>query len=171
MKMFLTRLGLRLEGRRHRRRDADRSAGRADVRPGRSAQGRGRASRASSPFHFDERDVVRHPLVQQIVKAYERVSAPAPNPAHDADARPRRRVAVSVSVSPDRPRAARGLAARWLTAHVPPGRARDRDVKLVSDARDARASTPVPRQVRADRRVVVSRQTVYLAASRMLSIT
>lgn len=27
--------------------------------------------------HFDERDVVRHPLVQQIVKAYERLEAPS----------------------------------------------------------------------------------------------
>ncbi|ODS55475.1 MAG: hypothetical protein ABS36_09625 [Acidobacteria bacterium SCN 69-37] len=28
--------------------------------------------------HFDERDVVRHPLVQQIVKAYERFESPSP---------------------------------------------------------------------------------------------
>jgi phosphate starvation-inducible PhoH-like protein len=32
---------------------------------------------AIATVHFDERDVVRHPLVQQIVKAYERFESPS----------------------------------------------------------------------------------------------
>ena len=74
MKMFLTRLGFGVEGRDHRRHHADRPADRPDVGPGRGDEGRRRTSRASRSCYFDERDVVRHKLVQQIVKAYEAFS-------------------------------------------------------------------------------------------------
>ena len=62
---------LRLEGGHHRRRHADRSADRAHVRPGRGDEGRRQRSRASRSSTSTRRDVVRHKLVQQIVKAYE----------------------------------------------------------------------------------------------------
>ena len=73
MKMFLTRLGFGTQGGHHRRRDPDRSAARPDLRPGRGDEGGG-AIEGISFIHFDERDVVRHKLVQQIVKAYEAFS-------------------------------------------------------------------------------------------------
>jgi len=43
--------------------------------------------------HFDERDVVRHKIVQQIVKAYEAFSNPASRERRSAD-RPRTDLAV-----------------------------------------------------------------------------
>ena len=48
--------------------------------------------------HFDERDVVRHKLVQQIVKAYEAFSNPAPRERRSAD-RPRTDLAASDEAS------------------------------------------------------------------------
>ena len=47
MKMFLTRLGFGVEGGDHRRHHADRSAGRADLGPGRGDEGRRARSTAS----------------------------------------------------------------------------------------------------------------------------
>ena len=71
MKMFLTRLGLRLEGGHHRRHHADRSADRPR-RPGLVEAMKVVGNIEGIAFvHFDDKDVVRHQLVQQIVKAYE----------------------------------------------------------------------------------------------------
>ncbi len=70
---------------------------------------------------FDERDVVRHPLVQQIVKAYEQVQL-------------WKMIRVSVVDAAGRAARAPGLA-RWL-GRVAPARARGTvTVALVSDAR------------------------------------
>ena len=71
MKMFLTRLGFRLEGRGHRRHHADRPAARPHLRARRGDQRRRARSTGIAFVHFDDRDVVRHKLVQAIVKAYE----------------------------------------------------------------------------------------------------
>ena len=58
---------LRLEGGDHRRRDADRSAGRQGVRAEARRATSCATSRASASCSFTERDVVRHPLVQEII--------------------------------------------------------------------------------------------------------
>ena len=75
-------------------------------------------------IHFDERDVVRHALVQQIVKAYERTPRrPKPRMTRDAAATRvdgRRR---HVTDARGRPRAARAGSAPWL-ARAAPARAR-----------------------------------------------
>ncbi len=66
--------GLRIEGGGHRRRHADRSARPAALRPDRSgspAQG----CRGIAFCYFTEVDVVRHPLVAKIIRAYERKRA------------------------------------------------------------------------------------------------
>ena len=62
---------LRLEGRRHRRRDAGRPSARAGVRadPG-AGHPRGRST-AIAFVRFTHQDVVRHKLVQRIVEAYK----------------------------------------------------------------------------------------------------
>ncbi len=66
---------LRLEGRRHRRHHADRSA--APAAPPVSSRRCNVVGKVDgiSFVYFDERDVVRHKLVQAIVKAYERLWA------------------------------------------------------------------------------------------------
>ncbi len=75
MKMFLTRLGFGSKA------VVTGDVTQIDLPPGRmsgsgrGAQGRRRASRASATIYFDDRDVVRHSLVQQIVKAYESYSS------------------------------------------------------------------------------------------------
>ena len=88
--------------------------------------------------HFDDRDVVRHKLVQQIVKAYEACSrATSHRPVLRRSCHPRpRRVPLPVSVVDDdgRPLRAPALAA-WLS-RVAPARARGAvTVAVVSDAR------------------------------------
>ena len=73
MKMFLTRLGLRLENRCHRRRHAGRPARR---RPLRVCARRCEILDGIDDIHFAEltsADVVRHRLVADIVDAYARV--------------------------------------------------------------------------------------------------
>ena len=70
MKMFLTRLGLRLEDGRHRRHHAGRPAARAALR----ARRRGRHPHGVEGIdfvRFGGEDVVRHKLVQRIVDAYD----------------------------------------------------------------------------------------------------
>ena len=85
MKMFLTRLGFDSEGGHHRRHHADRSAA------GAARRDSSRRASCSPTFEgiaictFTEVDVVRHPLVQQIIKAYDRRDAAlkaAHSPAH-----------------------------------------------------------------------------------------
>ena len=76
MKMFLTRLGFGskavITGRRHADRPADRHG-----RPGWSRRCASCArSRASRSCTSTTRDVVRHKLVQQIVKAYAEYTSP-----------------------------------------------------------------------------------------------
>ncbi len=73
MKMFLTRLGLRLEGGHHRRHHADRPARGPHLGLVEAMKVVGQIEGIDF-VHFDERDVVRHALVQQIVKAYEAFS-------------------------------------------------------------------------------------------------
>ncbi len=74
MKMFLTRLGFGSKA------VVTGDVTQIDLPPGR-VSGLVEALRVVSSIeaiatvHFDERDVVRHPLVQQIVKAYERLEA------------------------------------------------------------------------------------------------
>jgi rRNA maturation RNase YbeY len=76
--------------------------------------------------YFDDRDVVRHALVQRIVKAYEsysserRRSAPA-------------RLRVLVTDDRGRPERAPGLA-RWLAAHAPARARGTMTIALVPDA-------------------------------------
>ena len=75
--------------------------------------------------HFDDRDVVSHPLVQQIVKAYEWSQV-------DPDSKRPARLGVPMETG----RAVRdGSLARWLAAIAPPRAAGDVGVALVSDAR------------------------------------
>ena len=74
MKMFLTRLGLRLQGGDHRRHHADRPAARPHSGLVEAMKVVG-SIEGISFVYFDDRDVVRHKLVQQIVKAYEAFSA------------------------------------------------------------------------------------------------
>ena len=82
--------------------------------------------------HFDDRDVVRHKLVQQIVKAYEKFSNGngaqralvliAPTMSDDADTR-RLRVALTDAARPPRPRRRRsppGCAASRRPAPAAP---------------------------------------------------
>ena len=71
MKMFLTRIGFGSQGRGDRRCHADRSAGGQAVRPAPRRSTSCRASKAWRSRIFDAKDVVRHPLVQRIVQAYE----------------------------------------------------------------------------------------------------
>ena len=91
MKMFLTRLGLRLQDRGHRRRHPGRPARRHEVRPagrrGHPRRGRGRLFK-----RLTGHDVVRHRLVGQIVAAYD-----------EFDARRRRRAARRRAARPVRP--------------------------------------------------------------------
>ena len=72
MKMFLTRIGFGSQGGRDRRHHADRPARAAAVGP----QARDRTClpgvEGIAFTHFTSKDVVRHPLVQRIVQAYER---------------------------------------------------------------------------------------------------
>ena len=73
MKMFLTRLGLRVQDGRHRRRDPDRPARGPGRGPG--SCWCATSSTVSTGLAFvelDGRDVVRHRIVQDIVDAYER---------------------------------------------------------------------------------------------------
>jgi len=76
MKMFLTRLGYGSKA------VVTGDVTQIDLPPGR-VSGLVEALRVVASIeeiatvHFDERDVVRHPLVQQIVKAYERLEAPS----------------------------------------------------------------------------------------------
>ena len=51
--------------------------------------------------HFDDKDVVRHKLVQEIVRAYERASAPAPVSAEPLPALPVPATALPVRVGQD----------------------------------------------------------------------
>ena len=86
MKMFLTRLGLRLQDRGHRRRDAGRPA-----RPGTRSGLRvvREILDGVEDVHFAEltsADVVRHRLVSDIVDAYARDEAQ--EVAHAASRRP-----------------------------------------------------------------------------------
>ena len=62
---------LRLEGRRHRRRDADRPAARPALGADPGAGHPRRTSRTSRSSRFGHQDVVRHKLVQRIVEAYK----------------------------------------------------------------------------------------------------
>ena len=62
---------LRLEGRRDRRHHAGGPAAREDLGPARGAAAARRAIEGIHFVLFDERDVVRHPLVQSIISAYE----------------------------------------------------------------------------------------------------
>ena len=116
---------LRRQGRDHRRHHADRSADGPDVGPGRGDEGRRVSIEGISFIHFDDRDVVRHKLVQQIVKAYEafsngngaaRPSAVAPRRSSamaPAGQRRARRAAGRRRRRARPPRSCAGLA-RWL---------------------------------------------------------
>ena len=79
MKMFLTRLGFDSQGGGHRRRHPDRPAERARSAASLEARKvlRGRRGHRASA-RFTEVDVVRHPLVQEVVKAYEGYEARLP---------------------------------------------------------------------------------------------
>ncbi len=61
---------LRVEGRRHGRRDADRPAARAGLRPDSGAEHPGSIDGIEF-VQFSHQDVVRHKLVQRIVEAYK----------------------------------------------------------------------------------------------------
>ena len=91
MKMFLTRLGLRLQDRGHRRRDPDRPARRHPVAGCKVVEEILTASRTSSFNRLTSHDVVRHKLVGRIVAAYDAYDAPRrAGPAGD------RRVSIEV---------------------------------------------------------------------------
>ena len=77
MKMFLTTARVRIESRHHRRRHADRPAAGQGIRA--SSRQLRVTGGVDGVLHvlFDDRDVVRHPLVQQIVKAYEAYKPPS----------------------------------------------------------------------------------------------
>ena len=62
---------LRVQGGDHRRRHADRSARQPPLGPERGDASCSRASQGIAFCYFTEVDVVRHPLVQQIIKAYD----------------------------------------------------------------------------------------------------
>ena len=62
---------LRLEGRGHRRRDADRPAAGRAQRPARGARRCSTGIDGIAFCAFTDADVVRHPLVQKIIVAYE----------------------------------------------------------------------------------------------------
>ena len=64
--------GLQLQDGGERRHDADRSSHRAPQRPGGRHRSAASGVEGISFVQFDEKDVVRHTLVQRIVKAYER---------------------------------------------------------------------------------------------------
>ena len=91
--------------------------------------------------HFDDRDVVRHKLVQQIVKAYEafqsgNVAANVLTPSCQPTARTFRKLVVSVVDGQGRPLRAPGLAAG--SKRVAPARARG-EVTVAVVVRRARA--------------------------------
>ena len=71
MKMFLTRIGFGSKGRDHRRLFAEGSAGRHGIRAGCGSEGESKDLEDISICTLTNKDVVRHPLVQKIVKAYE----------------------------------------------------------------------------------------------------
>ncbi len=125
--------------------------------------------------HFDDRDVVRHKLVQQIVKAYEAYTADAVGAAaprrHGADAerrhdRPCRvdpgargpRARCDAVVRRPRPGAVACRAwPRWLARRRPARRRGARSpIALVCDARMRALNRTLPREGLRDRRAVVS---------------
>ncbi len=119
MMMFLTRLGFGVQGGDHRGRDPDRPAhgatsGLVEARD--LLQG----VEGIEFVHFSERDVVRHPLVQDIIRAYDsrrprRGSAPGelPVPNHDQrlSARQTQRHGPPPCLTKNRPAKSRALRA------------------------------------------------------------
>ena len=89
MKMFLTRLGFGSKAVvTGDITQIDLPTGRTSG-PGRGDEGRRRSVEGIAFVHFDDRDVVRHTLVQQIVKAYEAYqSGTAAGPAAVSRLRP-----------------------------------------------------------------------------------
>ena len=82
---------LRLQGGGHRRRHADRSADGAALRACSRRASCSPTSTASRFCHFTEVDVVRHPLVQKIIKAYDARDAAASGEGRRASAAAERR--------------------------------------------------------------------------------
>ena len=74
MKMFLTRMGAGSKVVVNRRRDPDRPAGQEPQRSG-GCFAVLRGIDGIAQVYFTEKDVVRHRLVQQIIKAYDRAAA------------------------------------------------------------------------------------------------
>ena len=108
--------------------------------------------------HFDDRDVVRHKLVQQIVKVYEAFqSGKVPRTIlivmPSGGQRPSKLV-VSVVDGQGRTLRAPGLG-RWLTRVAPARAAGAVTVAVVTDAHVRAVESHVPRRRCADRRVVV----------------
>ena len=78
MKMFLTRMGVGSKGRCDRRCNSDRPAGTHPQRPCGCAAC-AEAGQGHCPVLFYRKDVVRHRLVQEIIKAYDRAAHPENN--------------------------------------------------------------------------------------------
>ena len=110
--------------------------------------------------YFDERDVVRHKLVQQIVKAYEAFSNGGDRCAratrdrravimtHEPDdPTPSGDPRVRVAVCDERGRPIRAGLSRWLDAHRAGSRARRRSTSRSSATHGPRAQPAVSRQV------------------------
>ena len=137
MKMFLTRLGFGSKAVDHRRHHADRSADRP-ARPGLIEAMKVVGDIEGIAFvHFDERDVVRHQLVQQIVKAYEAFTV---DPDSETPARRR-----SPTARGRRGRATPGLA-RWLARASRRPRARGDGGDRARQRRAHARAQPLPAQ-------------------------
>ena len=124
---------LRVEGRGHRRHHADRPAERRRLGAGGGAARSSRTSRASASSTSTTRDVVRHKLVQQIVKAYDALRRSA---AQRDDGRP----APPVEVVGRRRGAARRRSP-LVARRVAPARARGALTWRVAPDRRVRGST------------------------------
>ena len=85
MKMFLTRMGYGATHGDHRRPDADRPAAAASAAACATRSAWSRASAASALIEFSDADVVRHPLVAALIRAYDaRDRTRSPRPARTA---------------------------------------------------------------------------------------
>ena len=159
MKMFLTRLGIRIESRRHRRRHADRSARRTHVRARRGAEGRGwHRGHRDDPLRRSRRRAARARAAdRQRLRGVRRLAEILHmSPRAGGVARTRTPLVVSLVGSHRRPAAARGLAA-WLAGAAPrQARGPVVVVALVSDRGDAAISTAVSPRRCGHRRAVVS---------------
>ena len=176
MKMFLTRLGFDSKA------VSPATSRRSTCRP-RSAAAWSRRSTSSTGVEgigfmaFSERDVVRHPLVQSIIRAYDARSAPRPTAADGVRARetpkaderaalgPRR----ALGAAPRRPRpAARGARAGSCAALELRARgALDRARRRRRDRRAQRGAIAArPRADRRARRSRCSRARTPSAAAR-----